>query len=509
MGIETILALPDIFRSERISALKSIPVGGETVFADIQGAGCIRHIWITCHDEQHGEKYYGREAVLRIYFDGSEVPQVEAPLEDFFLKHFPDKWQMGSSTQVPIQSRYVVVAPYNGYNCYFQMPFSHGARITISHDPAEEPHKDPGSAYMQVDWQRYKDCACPWRFHARWRRENPCEHYGQHFLMADIGGSPGYLLGCSAGILIKDNTDAWCHGGGDFMYLDGETAAPNHLHGIGMEDFFGASWGTRPFSALFTGSPFASGTDTGPGRVSFYRFFEDDLVRFEHSLHWMMGAMANDQSATAYWYQHGTAPRTFTMPPAPARVNLPGMLCPAGTYDIALWATGTWELIGPFHCPDRQTFQKPELPEENSAAALGKVCNFGGYARQIPPYTVKQVRRIARRHFVDFHTAFRPAIYAIALQNNVFAYATASFDLAKAGKVRLNFGADDWAKVWIDRQLALESWNEEGFKSHQINPSLAPGRHEVLVKLANFTNTNYKAWAFCLRVEAENGQVLL
>ena len=47
------------------------------VLGELQGPGCIRRFWITC-------KNIGRQGVLRIYFDGQTVPNVEVPLPDFF-----------------------------------------------------------------------------------------------------------------------------------------------------------------------------------------------------------------------------------------------------------------------------------------------------------------------------------------------------------------------------------------------------------------------------------------
>ena len=53
--------------------------GSETVtLADIAGPGAIQHIWITVAPE------HWRTLILRVYWDGEDVPSIEVPLGDFF-----------------------------------------------------------------------------------------------------------------------------------------------------------------------------------------------------------------------------------------------------------------------------------------------------------------------------------------------------------------------------------------------------------------------------------------
>ena len=55
---------------------------GETrTLAQIEGAGSVRHIWMTLMSR---EDAYPRRSVLRMYWDGAETPCVEAPTGDFF-----------------------------------------------------------------------------------------------------------------------------------------------------------------------------------------------------------------------------------------------------------------------------------------------------------------------------------------------------------------------------------------------------------------------------------------
>src|SRR2546428_13781624 len=55
---------------------------GETAnIAEIEGPGCIRHIWMTIGGD---EPATGRRIVIRMFWDGESYPSVEAPIGDFF-----------------------------------------------------------------------------------------------------------------------------------------------------------------------------------------------------------------------------------------------------------------------------------------------------------------------------------------------------------------------------------------------------------------------------------------
>ncbi|HAR36894.1 MAG TPA: hypothetical protein DCR87_08380, partial [Acidobacteria bacterium] len=68
-------------RSGKNSDALKIQPGETAELARIEGAGIIKHIWITvsCPDPM-----IRRNAVLRMYWDGEKNPSVECPLGDFF-----------------------------------------------------------------------------------------------------------------------------------------------------------------------------------------------------------------------------------------------------------------------------------------------------------------------------------------------------------------------------------------------------------------------------------------
>src|ERR1019366_2443804 len=63
--------------------IDAVPIkAGQTLtLLDTNGAGSIRHIWMTINSPS---KYHLRELVLRMYWDGETDPSVEVPVGDFF-----------------------------------------------------------------------------------------------------------------------------------------------------------------------------------------------------------------------------------------------------------------------------------------------------------------------------------------------------------------------------------------------------------------------------------------
>ncbi|MBE9545667.1 MAG: DUF2961 domain-containing protein, partial [Proteobacteria bacterium] len=106
-------------------------------FAEIEGPGMIRHIWITVQNTGP-EKM--RNLILRFYWDDQETPSVEAPLSDFF--------GVSHGRTAAYESEYVTMPEGKGFNCYFPMPFAKKAKLTITNETGE----DAGMFFYQVDY---------------------------------------------------------------------------------------------------------------------------------------------------------------------------------------------------------------------------------------------------------------------------------------------------------------------------------------------------------------------
>src|SRR3989337_2892521 len=99
---------------------------GETrTLARIEGAGCIRHLWMTLASR---EEHWPRRSVLRMYWDGGASPCVEAPVGDFF--------GIGHGIVKEFWSLPLAMSPRDGraFNCWVPMPFASGARIDLANE---------------------------------------------------------------------------------------------------------------------------------------------------------------------------------------------------------------------------------------------------------------------------------------------------------------------------------------------------------------------------------------
>ncbi|HXP08642.1 MAG TPA: DUF2961 domain-containing protein, partial [Acidobacteriaceae bacterium] len=60
---------------------RTVAPGATLTVLDENGPGLIAHIWFTIADN---EPYHLKRIVLRMFWDGSASPSVEAPIGDFF-----------------------------------------------------------------------------------------------------------------------------------------------------------------------------------------------------------------------------------------------------------------------------------------------------------------------------------------------------------------------------------------------------------------------------------------
>jgi hypothetical protein len=301
------LARPQDFSAARASSTArnggnldtvDIPADGrEVTIAEIPGPGAITHIWNTFRGN-------GRDLVVRIYWEGSGNPSVEAPIGDLFGV------AMGVNAEVrsdPVQD----TSGGRARNCWWRMPFNTSARVTVSNT---SPEKRLVKLYYYIDFARYAKPVKDIRyFHARFRETDPTER-GQPVLLAEVRGR-GHFVGIVMG--VRKRTPGWFGEGDDIITVDGERA----FVGTGTEDYFCDAWGFRVFSSRFHGVPVYEGRRVGD-RLSAYRFHVLDPIPFRKSFrfeieHWpWVSPLPNSgreyYSSTAFWYQtdiHDAWPR--------------------------------------------------------------------------------------------------------------------------------------------------------------------------------------------------------
>jgi len=173
-------------------------------FADIEGPGMIRHIWITV---QNTGSLKMRNLILRFYWDGQQAPSVEAPLSDFF--------GVSHGCTVAYESAYITMPEGKGFNCYFPMPFAKQAKLTVTNETGE----DQGMFFYQVDYTLGDevDEECPY-FHAQFRRDLNTTLYEDYVILDGVKGK-GRYLGANIGLVDRFG---WGWESPPFTFYDGD-----------------------------------------------------------------------------------------------------------------------------------------------------------------------------------------------------------------------------------------------------------------------------------------------
>jgi hypothetical protein len=301
-------AARDLGQGWKLSPSIRIAAGETRELAAIDGSGAIQQIWMTPTGNW-------RYSILRIYWDGAETPSVECPVGDFFA--------CGWGKYAQVSSLAVCVNPGSAFNCYWEMPFRKGARITLT-NIADEPM----TLYYQINYTETDVPDDVAYFHAQFRRTNPLPYKGVYTLLDGVRGRGQYVGTYMAwGV---NNTGWWGEGEIKF-YMDGDDEYPT-ICGTGTEDYFCGSYnfdvgkdngGYREFTTPYAGLPQVirpDGTYSSQTRFGLYRWHIMDPIRFEHDLRvtiqalgWRSGGrylpLQDDIASVVYWYQ--------TLPSAP------------------------------------------------------------------------------------------------------------------------------------------------------------------------------------------------
>ena len=351
------LIVPQPFQAARVSSYDTsggnadawrIGAGETRVLADLDGPGIISHVWMTIWSR---DPLYLRKILLRAWWDGEPEPSVCAPVGDFFgLGHArPYTYQCAAfSTSCNHDG-----APGEGVamNCWLPMPFRTHARLEL----VNQQETDIESAYFYIDYQKHK--ALPQDtlgFHARWRRELPCDGWkgpgsvtgsgdwhqrmdgpeganlsdAGNYLILEAEGT-GHYVGVSLSIdnLYRD----WWGEGDDMIFIDrdGERRWPPDMHGTGSEDYLGHAWGMQKVTHLYTGMSWCEKENHNiEGKVCVYRYHLVDPIPFRKNIrvsieHGHANSRSDDWSSVAYWYQTEPHRPMGAMPPAAARLPCP------------------------------------------------------------------------------------------------------------------------------------------------------------------------------------------
>ena len=277
-----------------------IAPGENAVLADIAGEGAVKHIWIT------DTAAHGRDLILRIYFDGGARPSVLTPLSDFFAGADYSEYR-------PLNSIAVCVNPRKGMNCYFEMPYRKGFRVTL-----ENTCDSSVSVFYQIDCEEKKLPEGSLYFHAQFRRVNPLPYKEAYTILDGVKG-----CGCYVGTYLHWGTksNGWWGEGEIKFYIDGDTDFPS-ICGTGTEDYFCGAYGFvangkyAEYSTLYAGLSKVGATDEvfrSQRAFDLYRWHITDPVYFREDLRVTIQALGwrkdgrylplkDDISSVAYWY---------------------------------------------------------------------------------------------------------------------------------------------------------------------------------------------------------------
>jgi D-arabinan exo alpha-(1,3)/(1,5)-arabinofuranosidase (non-reducing end) len=295
------------------------PIPGETiVLADLQGPGVVTHIWVTIADNEYG---WPKLLRLRVYYDGSPVPSVDAPIGDFFA--------VGHGFEAKVKSLMVVnSSDGRARNSYWPMPFRKSCKVTVTN----EGRRRTSNLYYHVDWEKLPQLPAntPY-FHARYRQMLPAPADGKNYVFLEAKGK-GHYVGTVMSVVQAEA--GWFGEGDDFFWVDG--AAKPSIEGTGSEDYFNDAWGLHVNDGPYYGVTVAEGTGLG-SRMTAYRWHLVDPIPFQKSLKaeiehkgWTFnadgsvksgfGERTDLMSSVAFWYQEGIAQDQPPVPYGAARL---------------------------------------------------------------------------------------------------------------------------------------------------------------------------------------------
>ena len=492
------LDLPEFAVCDRVlSPVYKIPANTKYVAAELEGPGCINHIWVVLDrpakvsgalPNRAPKVMVNRKIIIRIYFDDAQTPNVEAPLGDFFgLMHGADYY--------PINTEFLSVVPWNGYNCYFEMPFAKNARIEL------ETGEEEILFVAQVDWHRYpeQEMKEKRRFCGAWRRENKCQRYGEDFFMLDVD-KPGQLIGFVYGVRLMDDEDRWSHAGAENLYIDGLGRYPTYIRGLGGEDTFGTAYGGsvyNPTTHLYASMPFYVHEDTGEARpaqrVVGYRFFVKDPIQWHESLHMRFGSMQNDICSMVYWYQEGEVHSGVKMPPSFRQ--LISNRVPRKDTMTALPDSGSWKVGGPFENKDESGISK--------ALKGTLVSEVLGQEQWI-------TNRKSYHGYIDFNHLWRPHKFGVGVHyDDKVSVAQTVLKADRNMTVSVRVAWDDHLVMQVNRDKPIDMGSHKLFKQKTVNVSLKKGDNLITLTLNNSKGLNNGGWAFAFKAINPDGTIIV
>ena len=310
----------------------TLKAGQEVQLCDIEGAGTIRHIWMTTSNYPVNL----RSLVIRAWWDNQKHPSIECPVGDFMgfahgkvMAYYSAVHSLGKNA---------------GMNIWLPMPFVERARIALTNEGekdvplfyqidytiGEGPHfagfpfcKKSQNGGPAKRWRNGNPDRHPrdvGRLHVLFRRENPTT-MKKDFVLLPHRKNKGRFMGTVIG--IRNLTPGQWWGEGEIkVYMDGDTDFPT-ICGTGSEDYVGLSYGMQQTPYLYNGCSLNQ-----KNFVSMYRWHLPDPVSWREEcritiqqISWKNGLAEtqDDWSCATFWYEPVPSAALPKMPEARAR----------------------------------------------------------------------------------------------------------------------------------------------------------------------------------------------
>jgi hypothetical protein len=289
--------------------LVDLAPGASAVLLDTAGPGKITHIWMTyASNPVHATVL--RDLVLRIHWEGSDVPGVDVPLGDFFGLGHGLPGEFYHHRKFVLNSAPIAVGQNErALNCYWPMPFQRAARVEIYNNGVHTLRQ----LYFHIDYELGPQPAASGLFHAAFHQvrdragQMPDESYvnldgRDNYVLLETEGR-GQYMGC---FFYIDTNLGWWGEGDDMIFID-RSPLPA-IYGTGTEDYFNNAWGYgEPFSHAYYGAPLLAKHSEGEFNT-LYRFHIPDPIHFKEHIKvtmecWWFQTQTAGVSSVAFWYQ--------------------------------------------------------------------------------------------------------------------------------------------------------------------------------------------------------------
>jgi hypothetical protein len=275
--IEGLFRMPELPAGKMDGYSLEVERGEESIIYDTNGTGVLDYFAARLSADDIESAL--RKSVLKIYFDNSAVPQVEAPLGDFF----------GAAPGInPYHSLPFSVLDDSMMVCRFQMPFRDSIRIVVE-NLSDGPVNLSGRYHIGgYDWKE----GISMHFRTGWKLDNGLE--ASNTIIRDIPyqiirgrgrivGAAAFLYNPSQAVTSWGN---WWGEGDEKIFIDREKFPS--FFGTGSEDYFNYSWSSADiFYFPYCGQP----RNDGPGNrghVSNFRWHVADDLIFDERISFYM-----------------------------------------------------------------------------------------------------------------------------------------------------------------------------------------------------------------------------